>query len=144
MLSKSSHRSLWALAGLLVFSGCLGLDTGPGFGILQSVVATGEALPELTNAAGGTASLTVSGRIVGKLPCDEIRGALKEDGGALRLTITVVADRQFCNGSEPTTWSFIANILNLDPGSQRVVVRYRFQGTDGVPGVRLDTVVNVN
>lgn len=127
----------------LLVTGCLGLDTGPTFSLLQSVVSEGEALSEFSRAAGGTAAMTVSGQIVGKLPCDEIRGEIEEVDGDIRFTVTMVSDRQFCNGRSPTTFSWIANILNLDAGSKGVRVRYRYQGTDGIPGVVLDTVVSV-
>ena len=129
---------------MATFGGCLlDLDTGPGFGILQSVVATGEALPESVLASGGTAAATVSGQIVGKLPCDEVLGDVKENGNALRVVITLRADRQVCNGVAPTTFSYIANLLNLDPGERPITVEHRYIGVDGVEGVRLDTAVVV-
>jgi len=132
------------VVGMTVLTGCLlDLDTGPGFGLLQSVVATAQALPEEVRASGGTATATVSGQIVGKLPCDEVLGEVKEDGSALRVTITLRADRQVCNGIAPTTFSFIANLLNLDPGERPLRVEYRYVGLDGNNGVRLDTAVVV-
>jgi hypothetical protein len=135
---------LGALGGVVAFSGCLlNLDSGPGFSILQSVVATGEALPETTRAAGGTAAATVSGRIVGKLPCDEVAGDVSEKSGTLYVTVTLRADRQVCNGVAPTTFSYIANLLNVPAGEQRIVVEHRYEGVDGVNGVRLDSVVVV-
>lgn len=140
---KTPLRPLAAGLIPLLASGCLGLDTGPTFSLLQSVVSEGEALPEFSRAAGGTAALTVSGQIVGKLPCDEVRGEIKDNGGDIEFTVTMISDRQFCNGRTPTTFSWIANVLNLDSGQQPVRVRYRYQGTDGIPGVVLDTVVAV-
>lgn len=128
---------------LLLATGCLGLEPGPTVSILQSVLIEGEARPEFAQATGRSAGLTVSGQIVGKLPCDEVRAELEEDDDELEVTIRVVADRQFCNGLAPTTWSYVVNILNLPPGQTGVLVRYAFQGTDGVPGVRLDTAVVV-
>lgn len=142
MLGKRFIR-IGAFLGVVLTTGCLGLETGPGFGLLQSLVATGEALPEVTRAAGGTAAATVSGQIVGKLPCDEVNGEVQENGKNLRIIITLRADRQFCNGQAPTTWSYIANIVNLDPGDRGIIVEYRFRGVDGNEGVRLDTVVVV-
>jgi len=132
------------VAVAILSTGCLlNLDTGPGFGILQSVVATGEALPEITAAAGGTAAATVSGRIVGKLPCDEVSGEVEEEGDALRVIITLRADRQVCSGVAPTTFSYIANLLNVESGSRSIIVEHRYMGVDGVDGVRLDTIVVV-
>ena len=125
-------------------SGCLlGLDTGVGFGINQSVVAIGEALPEEASAVGGVSQATVSGRIVGKLPCDEVRGEADEQGNRIRVIITLRADRNFCSGAAPTTFTFVANLLNVDPGDRQIVVEYRYVGVDGDAGVRLDTVVVV-
>ncbi|MFV1987029.1 MAG: hypothetical protein ACC682_07095 [Gemmatimonadota bacterium] len=130
---------------MAIFSaGCLlNLDTGPGFGILQSVVAMGEALPESSRAAGGTAAATVSGQIVGKLPCDEVNGEVEEDGDELRVIITLRADRQVCSGLAPTTFSYIANLLNVEAGDRTIIVEHRYVGVDGVDGVRLDTIIVV-
>jgi len=130
-----------AFLGVVLTAGCLGLDTGPGFSLIQSLVATGEARPEVARAAGGRAAATVSGQIVGKLPCDEVGGALKDEGSTLRVIITVRADRQSCNGLAPTTWAYVANILNLHAGNRGIIVEHRFRGVDGNPGVRLDTVI---
>ena len=140
MLAKRIIR-FGAFLGVVLTTGCLGLDTGPGFNLIQSIVATGEARPEVARAAGGPSTATVSGQIVGKLPCDEVDGELKEKGSTIRVIITVRADRQACNGLAPTTWSYVANILNLSAGSRGIIVEHRFRGVDGTPGVRLDTVI---
>jgi hypothetical protein len=137
---------LAAIALAAVHTGCLlnfGLDTGPGFGLIQSVVATGEALPEVARAAGGTAAATVSGQIVGKLPCDEVNGEVKVNGDELRVIITLRADRQVCSGIAPTTFSYIANLLNIGAGNRPIVVEHRYVGVDGIDGVRLDTIIVV-
>lgn len=140
MLAKRIIR-FGAFTGVVLTTSCLGLDTGPGFSLVQSIVATGEARPEVARAAGGLSTATVSGQIVGKLPCDEVNGELNQEGSTIRVIITVRADRQVCNGRAPTTWSYLANILNLDRGNQGIIVEHRFRGVDGTPGVRLDTVV---
>lgn len=143
MFGRHGKLLLVPLASVLL-SGCLlDLDSGPGFGLLQSVVATGEARPDYARAAGGTAAATVSGQIVGKLPCDEVAGDVKESGGTLEVTITLRADRQFCNGVAPTTFSYVANLLNVAAGNRQIVVEHRYEGVDGNDGVRLDTVVVV-
>jgi hypothetical protein len=122
---------------------CLSLDTGPGLHISQTVAAAGEALATTSNARGGNGAVVVSGRIVGKLPCDVVGGDLEESGGDLRLTIRLEADRG-CNGVPPTTWTYLANIVNVEPGSRGVRVEHRFVGIDGEEGVMLDTLVQVN
>jgi len=127
----------------LPLAGCIGLDTDPGLGMLQSVVAQGEALPEYARAAGGTATATVSGQIVGKLPCDELNAELKGSSRELRIVITLRADRNACNGIQPTTWSYIANLYNVPSGSHDLVVEHRYRGIDGAEGVVLDTVIVV-
>lgn len=132
------------VAGMAVFTGCLlDLDMSPGFGILQSIVATGEAQPENVLAAGGTATATVSGKIVGQLPCDEVLGEVKQSGDVLRVTITLRADRQVCNGIAPTTFSYIGNLLNVSAGNRQIIVEHKYVGAEGNDGVRLDTVVVV-
>ncbi|MDX1396412.1 MAG: hypothetical protein R3195_18670 [Gemmatimonadota bacterium] len=144
MLKRSALQTLGGLIGAAAVSGCLlGLDTEPGLGLLHSVVAEGEALPESTLAAGGTSAVTVSGQIVGKLPCDEVYGEVDVDGDELRVRITVNAERQFCAGIAPTTFSYVANILNVKSGDRPIVVEYRYVGVDGANGVRLDTLVAV-
>lgn len=127
----------------ILVTGCFGLGLDPAVAVLQSVVAEGQALPEITRAAGGTRSLTVSGLIVGKLRCDSVEGRVKQSGGELKVTIAVISGHQGCNSTQPTTLSYIANILNVDAGLSSVVVRYRYEGVDGVAGVRLDTLVTI-
>ncbi len=126
-------------------SGCLlGLGSGVGFSINQTVSGTGVAQPENVVASGGAARITVSGTIVGKLPCDEIGGEVKESGRRVDLTITVRADRQFCNAVTPTSFQYVANLLNVGAGDRQLVVNHRYVGVDGTEGTRLDTVVVVN
>lgn len=126
-------------------SGCLlGLGSGVGFSINQTVLGSGEALPETVVAAGGGARVTVSGTIVGLRHCDELGGEVKESGQRLDVTITVRADRQFCQGETPTTFQYVANLLNVGAGDRQVVVSHRYVGVDGVEGTRLDTVVIVD
>lgn len=142
-------RRGWLLAGVIAvstsLSGCLlNLGDGVGFSIIQSVAGTGEALEESVFAAGGGARVTVSGTIVGKLPCDEVRGEVKESGQRLNVTITLRADRQFCNGLTPTSFRYVANLLNVGAGDRQIVVDHRYVGADGTEGTRLDTVVVVN
>lgn len=143
MRARSFSAPLVYLAGLALFAGCIGLDTDPAMQLLQSVVAEGEALDEFARAAGGNAAATVSGQIVGKLPCDEVRGDLSDSGNNTRLVITLRADRNACNGVQPTTWSYIANILNLPAGSREFIVEHRYRGIDGAEGIVLDTLIVV-
>lgn len=143
MRTSSLLRRL-TLVGLTLLSGaCLGLDTEPAFGLLQSVVIEGQALEEFSRASGGTSALTVSGQLVGRLPCDVVRGSLKRKGTRFEITVTLDADSQGCNGLTPTTWSYVMNILNVDAGPQQIVVEHRFEGVAGQAGVVLDTVVTV-
>jgi len=141
--ARRSIPLLIPAVSLSIVAGCIGLDTDPGLGLLQSIVAEGQALPEYARAAGGTATATVSGQIVGKLPCDEVAGDLKASGHGLRLIITLRADRNACNGIQPTTWSYLANVLNVNPGSWDLIVEHHYRGIDGAEGVVLDTVIVV-
>lgn len=144
MLRSRVTIPAFAVAAAAIFGGCLlDLSSSPGFGLLQSVVATGEARPESVLAAGGSAAATVSGQIVGKLPCDEVGGEVRESGNVLHVTITVRADRQVCNGVAPTTFSYIANLLNLEAGERPIRVEHRYVGVEGNAGLRLDTTVVV-
>jgi len=128
----------------VALNSCLSLDTGPGLHISQSVAASGEALATMSNAIGGNRAVVVTGRIVGKLPCDVVGGDLKEVGGGdLRLMIKLEADRG-CNGIPPTTWTYLANIVNVEAGTRAVRVEHSFVGIEGETGVVLDTVVQVN
>ena len=144
-----SPRARVATAVLFLLAGgtaCIdfGLGLSPTVGgLLQSVVREGEALPEFARAAGGSGTIRVSGQIVGRLKCDYIDSQLDQQGGDLKLTLTIVSGRQGCNSLTPTTISYLANIFNLDPGPTGIVVEHRYDGVDGVPGERLDDVVTV-
>ncbi len=125
-------------------SGCLGLDLSPSVGgVLQSVIVEGEALPETSVAVGGNAAMRVTGLIVGVLKCDSVTGEVREKNGNLRVTITVTTGRRGCNSRRPTTLSYAANILNIEPGLKGIVVEHRYEGFDSVAGVRLDTLVTI-
>lgn len=141
------HTRFVVMLGAVVLSliGCVfGLDTKPGLMLDQTVFAAGEALAGSVRAAGGTGTVVVSGRIIGKLPCDGLVGDLKEVGGGdLELTITLEATRA-CPGTPPTSFNYLANIVAVEPGERSIEVEHRFVGTDGVGGVVLDTVVTVN
>jgi hypothetical protein len=130
---------------LLLLAGCVfGLDTKPGMTVQQSIFAAGEALSGSVRAAGGNGTVIVSGRIIGKLPCDVVRGGLKEGGGGdLEITITLEATRA-CPGNPPTSFNYLANIVAVEAGPRSVRVEHRFVGTDGPAGVVLDTMVTVN
>lgn len=144
-MSRRRPKCRWAaILGLVAVAGCLGLDTDPGFQILQSVVATGEALPQTASARGNAGSASVTGVIVGQLPCDTVDGDVEERGPDLFLTIVMVSGVQGCSGVTPTTFSYAANVLGLDPGARGIIVEHQFRGTDGQAGVVLDTVVIVN
>jgi hypothetical protein len=132
-------------AVLLPLAGCVfGLDIKPALTVDQSVFAAGEALSGSVNAFGGNGTVVVTGRIIGKLPCDVIVGDVKEvSGGDLELTMTLEATRA-CPGNPPTSFNYLANIVAVEPGERSVVVEHRFVGTDGQAGVVLDTVVTVN
>ncbi len=149
----SSTRSFLAAApvaalaatpvAVLLLSGCLSLDTGPGLQMRQSIAAEGEALPESARASGGSGTATVSGTIVGRLPCDRLDGSIRESGSTIRVTIKVRADVGACNGIAPTSWNYIANILGLDGGTRDMVVEHQFVGRDPSPKVVLDTVITI-
>lgn len=143
--SRSPFRPLPAfpILALIVLAGCLGLDTDPGFEIRQSVVATGRALPQMASAQGHTRTAAVTGQIVGRLPCDNITGDVRSEGSNLRITLVMVTGVNGCNGVVPTTFSYVANVLGVDPGPRGIIVEHRFEGIDGPAGVVLDTVVNV-
>jgi hypothetical protein len=133
------------LGVLLLVAGCVfGLDTKPGLTVQQSVFAAGEALSGNVRAVGGNGTVIVSGRIIGKLPCDVVRGDLKEVGGGdLEITITLEATRA-CPGNPPTSFNYLANIVAVEAGARSVLVAHRFVGTEGQAGVVLDTMVTVN
>jgi len=109
----------------------------------QSVVGRGEALPEFSVARGISGGLIVTGQIVGRLPCDLVTGEVKERGDDLEVTVTLIANRSACLGSVPTTWSYLVNVLNVPPGLHGLRVDYKFEGLEGIAGVRLDTLVTV-
>lgn len=138
----SRHRA-WTTTPLVLLAGCLSLDTGPGLSIDSSVVAAGEALLEQATATASSTSVVVSGRIVGRLPCDNVDGRISESGDELRLIVVLESGVNACNGIPPTTFSYVANIVNVERGSLSVVVEHRFRGTDGVNRVVLNTVVDV-
>ncbi len=127
----------------MLLTGCLSLDTGPGLSIRSSVTAAGEARLEQATATGISNSVVVSGRIVGRLPCDNVGGRISESGDELRLIVVLESGVNSCNGIPPTTFSYVASIVNVAQGSLSVVVEHRFRGTDGVNRVVLDTVVDV-
>lgn len=128
---------------LAVLAACLGLDTDPGFQIQQSVVATGRALPQTASAQGHSGTAAITGRIVGRLPCDYITGDVHTEGSDLRIVLVMVSGVNGCNGVVPTTFSYVANVLGIAPGARGIIVEHRFQGLDGPAGVVLDTVVDV-
>lgn len=128
---------------LALLAACLGLDTDPGFQIQQSVVATGRALPQMASAQGYTGTAAVTGRIVGRLPCDNITGDVRTEGSNLRVVLVMVSGVNGCNGIVPTTFSYVANVLGVEPGPRGIIVEHRFEGVEGQAGVVLDTVVDV-
>jgi hypothetical protein len=131
-------------AALLPLAGCVfGLDISPALTVRQTVIAAGEAVSGDVRAIGGNGSVIVTGRIIGKLPCDAVLGELEESGRDLELTIILEATRA-CPGNPPTSFNYLANIVNVKPGEHSIQVEHRFVGTDGVAGVVLDTVVTVN
>jgi len=146
----SNSRSTFRLAltlpflGLAALAACLGLDTDPGFQLQQSVVATGRALPQMASAQGHSGTAAVTGQIVGRLPCDDITGDVREEGAGLRVILVMVSGVNGCNGTIPTTFSYVANIFGVQPGQRGIIVEHRFEGTNGQAGVVLDTVVTVN
>lgn len=146
MLPTSRVR-LIAIPGavLLTLAGCIfGLDIKAALTVNQSVFAAGEALSGSVSALGGNGTVLVTGRMIGKLPCDVIVGDLRETGGGnLELTMTLEATRA-CPGNPPTSFDYLANIVSVEPGEHSVRVEHRFVGTDGHAGVVLDTVVTVN
>ncbi|MGH7539503.1 MAG: hypothetical protein ACRELC_00730 [Gemmatimonadota bacterium] len=143
MTSQRLVRRAALLVVPALLGGCFGLDTGPALQLQKSVAAVNEALPTTASAAGGTARVTVSGRIVGKLPCDLLDGDVQESSTEIRLILKLVADQNHCAGRPPTTWSYVANILELEAGTRTLIVEHRFQGVDGQAGIVLDTVLVV-
>ncbi len=136
-------RPLLCLGSAFLAAACFGLGPGPGLISEQAVVREGEALPEFSVAQGLGGTILVTGQIVGRLRCDGIVGELKERGDDLELTVTLIADQSACPGAVPTTWSYVFNIISVKPGPHGITVDYKFQGFDGVAGVRLDTLVTV-
>lgn len=134
--------SLPVLAAV-VLAACLGLDTDPGFQIQQSVVATGRALPQTASAQGHSGTAAITGRIVGRLPCDNITGDVRSEGSNLRIVLVMVSGVNGCNGAIPTTFSYVANVLGVESGPRGIIVEHRFEGVDGPAGVVLDTVVDI-
>jgi len=132
-----------ALASVFLLPGCLGLDVAPGFQLRQSIVAEGMALPESVQVFSRNGTIGIAGQIVGKLPCDMLGGEVKESGKDLRIIITLDAERNYCNGIAPTTFSFVASVVAIDPGSHNVVVEYHYKGTNGQNGVVADQLVSV-
>ena len=136
-------RALLAGGTGLLLSACFGLGTGLQLTTDQAVVVEGEALPEFSVARGVGAGIVINGQIVGRLRCDGIRGELKENGEDVDVTITLIADQSACPGAVPTTWAYVFNIFGVDSGQHGVRVSYKFQGFEGVAGLRLDTLVTV-
>lgn len=134
--------SLPVLAAVLL-AACLGLDTDPSFQIHQSVVATGRALPQTASAQGNSGTASITGRIVGRLPCDNITGDVRSEGSNLRIVLVMVSGVNGCNGAIPTTFSYVANVLGVESGPHGIIVEHRFEGVDGPAGVVLDTVVDI-
>lgn len=139
----AASLALASACALATLTGCFSLDTGPALQIRKSVASSSQALPTIVAATGGTGTVAISGRIVGRLPCDVLDGDVRDSGGNLRVTILLVADQNSCPGSPPITWSYVANVLNLDPGARTLRVEHRFQGVEGQAGVVLDTLVEV-
>ena len=110
---------------------------------MKSVVVEGEALPEFSRVSVGYNTARVSGQIVGRLRCDTLNGKVKQRRDNIEIVITLVSGYQGCPGRVPTTLSYMANVFNLKPGATNVVVKHRFEGTDGISGVRLDTLITV-
>ena len=145
MLPTPRARLVAILGALsLPLAGCIfGLDIKPALTVDQSVFAAGEALSGSVHAIGGNGTVVVTGRMIGKLPCDVIVGDLKDVGGGdLKLTMTLEATRA-CPGNPPTSFDYLANIVSVEPGERSVQVEHRFVGTDGQSGIVLDTVVRV-
>ena len=127
----------------LGITACLGLGVDPAVSIMKSVVVEGEALPEFSRVSVGYNTARVSGQIVGRLRCDTLNGKVKQRRDNIEIVITLVSGYQGCPGRVPTTLSYMANVFNLKPGPTSVVVKHRFEGLDGVSGVRLDTLITV-
>ena len=122
---------------------CLGLGVDPAVSVMKSVVVEGEALPEFSRVSVGYNTASVSGQIVGRLRCDTLDGEVTQREDNIEIIITVVSGYQGCPGRVPTTLSYMANVFNLKPGPTSVVVKHRFEGIDGVSGIRLDTLITV-
>lgn len=133
-----------ALGSLMWLAGCLNLGLEPSVGgVVSSVIVTGEALEEFAEVQPGSGSIFVTGQIVGRLRCDTVEGTVREDGDAFVVTITMISGRQGCNSLSPTTFSYAANLFNIDPGPTRVLVDYEYRGVNGQAGRRLETNVTV-
>ncbi len=130
----------------LLTAGCIDLNLAPSAAvgdIISNVVASGEALPESAHADGGTTSLSVTGRIVGRLRCDDIRGKVDEGSDSVDIVITVVSG-DGCNSLTPTTFEYVANFWALKPGKPVVRVSYAYDGVEGQEGVRFEGVITIN
>ena len=127
----------------LGITACLGLGVDPAVSVTKSVVVEGEALPEFSRVSVGYNTARVSGQIVGRLRCDTLDGEVKQPADNIEIIIPEVSGSQGCPGRVPTTLSYMANVFNLKPGPTSVVVKHRFEGLDGVSGVRLDTLITV-
>ncbi len=122
----------------------LGLGVSPVVSsVTQTVAAEGTALPEFARVVGMVGSLSVTGQIVGRLECDEVRGTLEEKGDNLNIAMVVVSGRQACNSLTPTTLLYVASVYGLDPGPTEVAVWHGYMGVSGTPGERAKVVVTV-
>lgn len=87
---------------------------------------------------GGSRSAQVSGKIAGRLPCDNLYSDLDANKTRLSLTITLETGVNQCPGVPPTSFTYIANLLNVDPGSYTVRIVHAFEGIDRASEVVLD------
>lgn len=122
-----SARLLVALAGAGILSGCLGLDPDLGLSLDWSVLDGG--LAQTAEVSAARASILVVGQIPANLPCDPLKGDVERDGSTVRLTMTVIEEVNFCVGM-PSTFRYIATVLNVEAGVRRVVVEHRFENDD--------------
>ena len=67
-----------------------------------------------------------------ELPCDPLDGNVEENGSRLTVTITAQLNRQICQAPRPTTFQYLASVVNVDPGRRTVRVRHRRSGQSAV------------
>lgn len=128
---RRTHRARPLLPPLLaavLLVACLGLDPDLGVSLDWDVVAEGE-LEQSADARGGRGSIIVLGQIPTSLPCNPLAADIRRSGATVHLTVKVIEEQNFCLGN-PSTYRYVANLLNVKRGSHTLVVEHRFENAD--------------